>query len=552
MTDRYQIKEKIGQGGLGEVFLAIDTQLQREVALKRVRAGDGHSPDDVLREAKVLSSLQHPNILTVFDVGQDQAGPFVITELLRGETLEQVVARGALPYPEFRLMVIQTLEALVAAQAMNLIHRDLKPGNLMFVRHASGRFQVKVLDFGLAKFSRKASRQTEDQQSGIMGSIHFMAPEQFERLPLDGRTDLYALGCIYYFALSGRHPFEGETAPVVMASHLAHHVVALGQYRPDLPPWACDWVMWLISRHPADRPTSAQEALDTFQRQSQAWEAALQAAPLAAAAVAASAVTTATTSLPPAFRQAAAAAAATARVAGPVTGRPAGGMTARSSERPAAVERPKPGKTGDTGKTGRSGKEGKTIPVWWYAVPTLVTMGLLYGWWRSRDGAGAASGAGARPGSALTVEDLALPEVEEAALVNGLVVGEGSTPLSIDQARIIGSKARRRASIKAIGYWSSPDTRVVWEIFVSKPGDYEVLVTQSVEDDKMGGKYEVSLAGVTVAGASQRTATKEQFAEVVVGTLTVAKKGPARLEMRPTEVIGTSLMNLGGVTLRRK
>ena len=115
MTDRYQIKEKIGQGGLGEVFLAIDTQLQREVALKRVRAGDGQSPDDVLREAQVLSALQHPNVLTVFDVGQDRHGPFVITELLRGETLEQVVARGALPYPEFRLMVIQTLEALVAA-----------------------------------------------------------------------------------------------------------------------------------------------------------------------------------------------------------------------------------------------------------------------------------------------------------------------------------------------------------------------------------------------------------------------------------------------------
>ena len=544
MTDRYQIKEKIGQGGLGEVFLAIDTQLQREVALKRVRAGDGQAPDDVLREAQVLSALQHPNVLTVFDVGQDRHGPFVITELLRGETLEQVVARGALPYPEFRLMVIQTLEALVAAQAMNLIHRDLKPGNLMFVRHASGRFQVKVLDVGLAKFSRKASRQTEDQEAGIMGSIHFMAPEQFERRPLDGRTDLYALGCIYYFALTGRHPFEGETAPVVMASHLAHHVVPLGQYRPDLPPWVCDWVMWLTSRHPADRPTSAQEALDTFQRQSQAWEAAMQAAPLAAAAVAAVAtpVTPATTSLPPAFLQPA----ATARVAGPgPTARPPGagrpavaGGALRAPERPVAA-------AGD-------GKPARRRPGWWgYALPTLVTLGLVYGWWRSRDGV-AAAGGNARSGPALTIEDLALPEVEEDMVVNGLVVGDGSTPLSLDQARIIGSKARRRASIKAIGYWSSPDTRVVWDVFVSRPGEYEVLVIQSVEDDKMGGKFEVSLAGATVAGAAQRTATKEQFAEVAVGTLKVAKKGPAQLEMRPTEVVGTSLMNLGGVTLRRK
>ena len=532
MTDRYQIKEKIGQGGLGEVFVALDTQLQREVALKRVRAAEGQSPDDVLREAKVLSALQHPNILTVFDVGQDETGPFVITELLRGETLEQVVARGPLPYADFRLMAMQTLEALVAAQAMNLIHRDLKPGNLMVVRHASGRFQVKVLDFGLAKFSRQASRQTEDQEAGIMGSIHFMAPEQFERMPLDGRTDLYALGCIFYFALTGRHPFEGETAPVIMAAHLAHHVSPLGKLRPDLPPWVCDWVMWFINRQPGDRPTSAHEALDTFQQQSQAWEAAMQAAPLAAAAAMAVAPPPVPAAVvPPPVPAVPAASPAPGRV-----GARPGPVSAARTREPAAARKPR-----------------RSKPVWlWYAVPTLVTLGLAYGLWQVKKDRDAAAEAAARQDSRLTAEDLVFPDAADPSSLKGLAVGEGTTPLSIDQARIVGSKARRRSSIKAIGYWSSPDTRVVWDVVITQTGEYEVLVTQSLDGAKMGGRFEISLAGATVAGQAQETAGKEQFAEVLVGTLTVGKKGPAALEMRPTEVIGTSLMNLGGVSLRKK
>lgn len=528
MTDRYQIKEKIGQGGLGEVFIAVDAQLQREVALKRVRAAEGQSPDDVLREAQVLSALQHPSILTVFDVGQDEIGPFVITELLRGETLEQVVSHGPLQYDEFRLMAIQTLEGLVAAQAMNLVHRDLKPGNLMVVRHASGRFQIKILDFGLAKFSRKASRQTEDQQAGIMGSIYFMAPEQFERLPLDGRTDLYALGCIFYFSLTGLNPFEGETAPVVMAAHLAHHVTPLGQLRPDLPLWACDWVMWFINRQPGDRPATAQEALDTFQQQSQAWEAAMQAAPLAAAAAAAMAPP------PPPVAAPVAAAVAPAATARPGS-RSASGATARTRETVGAPKRP------------------RSKPVWLlYGLPTLITLGLAYGLWHIKSERDTAAAAAAREDPRLTQDDLAFPDAPDASAIKGLAVGDGTTSLSIDQARIVGSKARRRSSIKAIGYWSSPDTRVVWDVVVTKAGEYEVLVTQSLDDAKMGGKYEVTFAGGSVTGEAQKTQGKEQFTEVNVGTVVVAKKGPTTVEMRPTQVIGTSLMNLGGITLRKK
>lgn len=268
---RYQVQGKIGQGGLGEVYLARDTQLDRDVALKRVRppsSGDAKALEaDLLREARTLSALQHPNIVSIFDVGTDEKGPFVIMELLKGEDLDQVMEKGALTVEDFRQVVLQSLEGMIAAQSLGLVHRDLKPGNLMVIWHASGKFQVKILDFGLAKFSRSAVPQTQDQEDGIFGSIFFMAPEQFERLPLDARTDMYSLGCIYYTMLTQKHPFDGQTGPEVMASHLQHHVRPLREARPDLPAWMADWVMWLISREMDDRPQDARIALEYFNAQ---------------------------------------------------------------------------------------------------------------------------------------------------------------------------------------------------------------------------------------------------------------------------------------------
>ena len=253
---------------MGEVYLAQDTQLGREVALKRMKLPeDGNLAAisaDLLREAKTLSTLQHPNIVTVYDVGTDEKGPFVVLELLKGETLDAVIERGGMTLDDFRQVVLQSLEGLIAAQAVGLVHRDLKPGNIMVVWLASGKFQIKILDFGLAKFGLKARPQTEDQGGGIFGSIFFMAPEQFERFPLDARTDMYSLGCIYYQILSTKHPFDGETGVEVMASHLQHHVTPLKQVRPDLPDWLCHWVMWLISREMEDRPPDARNALEFF------------------------------------------------------------------------------------------------------------------------------------------------------------------------------------------------------------------------------------------------------------------------------------------------
>lgn len=268
MSNRYQIIEQIGKGGLGAVYKALDTQLQREVAIKRVLSPGQATEEEVqaaadnlMAEAQTLSSLNHPNIITVFDVGQDEEGGFVVMELLKGETLDETIERGVLTQDDFTEVVYQTQEALIAAQANSVIHRDIKPTNIMVIWQASGKFQTKILDFGLAKFSKNPSVQTMDQDESVMGSIFFMAPEQFERGELDSRTDLYQMGCVYYNALTGQYPFNGETAPQVMNAHLQHKVVPLEQVRPDLSPSICQWVMWLINRDIDHRPKDAREAI---------------------------------------------------------------------------------------------------------------------------------------------------------------------------------------------------------------------------------------------------------------------------------------------------
>jgi len=271
MSDRYQIQGKIGQGGLGAVYKAFDTHLRREVAIKRVLTPDEASKDDVneaaeklMQEATVLSTLNHPNIVSIFDVGRDESGGFVVMELLDGETLDATVERGLLTLKDFEQVVNQTLEALIAAQSKNMLHRDLKPSNIMVNWLPSGKFQIKILDFGLAKISENPSVQTIDQGDAILGSIYFMAPEQFERRKLMAATDMYAMGCIYYNCLTGKYPFDGESAPQVMAAHLQHKVKPLRDLRPDLPDEVCQWVMWMINRDMTKRPQSAREALDRF------------------------------------------------------------------------------------------------------------------------------------------------------------------------------------------------------------------------------------------------------------------------------------------------
>jgi serine/threonine protein kinase len=269
MDDRYEIRGKIGQGGIGAVYAAFDKNLNRDVAIKRIvpeRTADLEieASRQMAKEAAALCKLQHPNIVTVYDVGVDKDGPFVVMELLQGKTIDEVVAKATFTWADFREFALQTHEALIAAQELDMVHRDLKPTNVMLNWLPSGKFQVKIVDFGLAKFSPKPSLQTIDQKDSIFGSIFFMAPEQFERTELDARTDMYSIGCVFYYALTGTHPFNGDTGPQVMLAHLDHRIFPLHEVRPDLPRWVADWVMWHVNRLPEHRPNSAREALALF------------------------------------------------------------------------------------------------------------------------------------------------------------------------------------------------------------------------------------------------------------------------------------------------
>ena len=259
MNSRYEILNQLGEGGEATVWKAWDTKLLPPSQREAPDAGD------IFAEASALSALQHPNIVSVYDVEQDEeSGPYVVMEFLNGENLEQTVQRGGLTPDDFISITNQVLEGLVAAHKLGMQHRDIKPSNIMLTWLPDQRFIAKLLDFGLAKFSTRPTQQTVKGNNKILGSIYFMAPEQFSHRPLDYRSDLYSLGCVLYYSISTRYPFAGETPAQVMQSHLDHMVSPLRDIRPDIPPILCDWIMWLMRRQPEHRPRDAAQAMEVF------------------------------------------------------------------------------------------------------------------------------------------------------------------------------------------------------------------------------------------------------------------------------------------------
>jgi serine/threonine-protein kinase len=271
IAERYEIRRAIGSGGSGSVFQAWDLQLQRFVAVKRwsppePMLDDPEGTERLWREAMTLAAIQHPNILTIHDFGVDDKGPYVITEFVDGETLDVVVKRAPFGVDEFADAAQQTLEALIAAHQAGMIHRDLKPQNIMRTRLASGAWQYKILDFGLARFVAQPTVQSMEGNKSIYGSILYIAPEQLRHQPLDARTDIYALGCVFYYLLSGHSAVDGETIPDLITSHLQHNVKPLAELRPDLPAALSDWVMKALSYSPDDRYPSATAALAALRK----------------------------------------------------------------------------------------------------------------------------------------------------------------------------------------------------------------------------------------------------------------------------------------------
>lgn len=271
IAERYEIRRAIGSGGSGSVFQAWDLQLQRFVAVKRwsppePMLDDPEGTERLWREAMTLAAIQHPNILTIHDFGVDDKGPYVITEFVDGETLDAVVKHAPFGLDEFADAAQQTLEALIAAHQAGMIHRDLKPQNIMRTRLASGAWQYKILDFGLARFVAQPTVQSMEGNKSIYGSILYIAPEQLRHQPLDARTDIYAIGCVFYYMLSGHSAVDGETIPDLITSHLQHNVKPLSELRPDLPAALSDWVMKALSYAPDDRYPSAAAALAALRK----------------------------------------------------------------------------------------------------------------------------------------------------------------------------------------------------------------------------------------------------------------------------------------------
>jgi serine/threonine-protein kinase len=254
----YRLLERLGAGGMGTVYSAEHTLIERKVALKvlspELAALDG-AVDRFLLEARSASRIGHEHVIDVYDLGQTPDGyVYMAMELLHGADLGTVLEReGSLPWSRARGIARQMSAALAAAHAKNIIHRDLKPENIFLITRAGRTDFVKILDFGIAKvLTSEGPRIT---RTGVIGTPEFMAPEQIEGKSLDGRTDIYALGCVLYQMITGLLPFEAESMMALFNQRLTGTPVPLAQRRPDLTiPAALDaLIMKALERDPANR-----------------------------------------------------------------------------------------------------------------------------------------------------------------------------------------------------------------------------------------------------------------------------------------------------------
>src|ERR1700733_8771505 len=270
----YQILEKIGAGAMGEVFRARDHRLGRDVALKITRPTSSDNPDPLRRfelEARAAAALNHPNIVAVYDVGFNEGSPYIVCELLEGQTLRKRLAEGALPV---RLAVdysLQIIQGLIAAHDRRIIHRDLKPENLFVT--SDGR--VKILDFGVAKLQsapEEHGRPVEDlttvtKSGAVIGTVAYMSPEQLRGKGVDHRSDIFSVGAILYEMLTGRRAFRRETEVDTITAVLCEEPPAVNLEQASVPVSFQQIVRHCLEKEPENRFQSARDlafALDTL------------------------------------------------------------------------------------------------------------------------------------------------------------------------------------------------------------------------------------------------------------------------------------------------
>src|SRR5687767_8012750 len=273
---KYEIRELLGAGGMGEVYRALDTELRRAAAVKFLSAEIASDPRRMRRfeqEALAASALNHPNILTVYDIGQTEEGrPFFATELIEGVTLRELLETRRPKLSEVLDIATQAASALVAAHAEGIVHRDIKPDNIMVRRDG----YVKVLDFGLAKIAGRPSGGADSEaqtralvvtdSGAVMGTVSYMSPEQTAGGEVDTRTDIWSLGVVLYEMLTGRLPFRGKSASHTIVSILDDEPPPLAAHMPGAPESLQDLVSEALTKDREARMQTAKQMLSRLQR----------------------------------------------------------------------------------------------------------------------------------------------------------------------------------------------------------------------------------------------------------------------------------------------
>ncbi|MHB0972163.1 MAG: serine/threonine-protein kinase [Thermoanaerobaculia bacterium] len=264
----YRLMRKLGEGGMGDVYLAHDEHLNRYVAVKILPSHYTHDEQRLLRfrqEAQLASVLTHPNVLVIHEIGQEGAAHFIVSEYIDGETLRQRVTRGPLPVAEAVGIAIAILEALSAAHDYWIVHRDIKPENVMLRKDG----YVKVVDFGLAKLTESALLNPAEPggivktlPGAVPGSLAYVAPERLRGEAADPRSDLFSVGAVLWEMLAGRPPFDTATGGfAIIASILGDEPPALATLRNDIPQPLQATIERLLRKNPAERFQTAHEAL---------------------------------------------------------------------------------------------------------------------------------------------------------------------------------------------------------------------------------------------------------------------------------------------------
>jgi serine/threonine protein kinase/Flp pilus assembly protein TadD len=272
MLSHYRLVEMIGEGGMSVVWKGIDTRLDREVAIKILSGNYEQDPERLAlfeSEAKIVAALNHPNIVTIYSIEEDEGLRFITMELVRGKSLDEVIAADSLPLKRFFELAIPMSDAISAAHERGVTHGDLKPSNVM----VSDDGPVKILDFGLARIRKVAEEAdssealtiTLDLDGRFAGTMAYMSPEQIQMKSLDGRSDIFTLGIIFYEMVTGRRPFSGESSPALLAAILKDTPVPTLQLKGELPRHLDRIISRCLEKEPRRRVQTALDLCNELQ-----------------------------------------------------------------------------------------------------------------------------------------------------------------------------------------------------------------------------------------------------------------------------------------------